>query len=93
MEKQILELLLELKQEVKEMNNRIDKLDFNMNDKIDKLDFNMNDKIDKLDFNMKDGFETLEIKIDEVDLKLRKSNKKLSDQIALNMESIESLKQ
>ncbi len=82
MEKQILELLLELKQEVKEMNNRIDK-----------LDFNMNDKIDKLDFNMKDGFETLEIKIDEVDLKLRKSNKKLSDQIALNMESIESLKQ
>ena len=75
MEKQILELLLELKQEVKEMKTEI------------------NNKIDKLDFHMKDGFETLEIKIDEVDLKLRKSNKKLSEQIALNMELIEALKQ
>ena len=52
----------------------------------------INLRLDKLEFKMEDGFETLELKIDKVDLKLRESNKRLSDQIAANMESIENLK-
>ena len=77
MENKILEVLLDIQKDLKNVQNDVK---------------GINDRLDKMEYRMNDGFETLEIKIDEVDLKLRKSNKRLSEQIASNMESIEKLK-
>lgn len=77
MENKILEILLDIQKDLKNVQNDVK---------------GINDRLDKMEYRMNDGFETLEIKIDEVDLKLRKSNKRLSEQIASNMESIEKLK-
>ena len=84
MEKKILDLLLEMNSEIKGVKNEMRDIKNEIKD--------INLRLDKLEFKMKDGFETLELKIDDVDLKLRKSNKRLSEQIAANMESIENLK-
>ena len=84
MEKKILDLLLEMNSEIKGVKNEMRDMKNEIKD--------INLRLDKLEFKMKDGFETLELKIDDVDLKLRKSNKRLSEQIAANMESIENLK-
>ena len=88
MEKKILDLLLEMKSEMKDMKTEIQGMKNEMQDM--RTDFNL--RLNKLEFKMEDGFETLELKIDKVDLRLRENNKKLSDQIAANMESIENLK-
>ena len=88
MEQKILDLLLEMKSEMKDMKTEIQGMKNEMQDM--RTDFNL--RLNKLEFKMEDGFETLELKIDDVDLKLRKSNKRLSEQIAANMESIENLK-
>ena len=77
MENKILEVLLDIQKDLKNVQNDVK---------------GINDRLDKMEYRMNDGFETLEIKIDEFDLKLRKSNKRLSEQIASNMESIEKLK-
>jgi len=88
MEKKILDLLLEMNSEMKDMKTEIQGMKNEMQDM--RTDFNL--RLNKLEFKMEDGFETLELKIDKVDLRLRENNKKLSDQIAANMESIENLK-
>ena len=88
MEKKILVLLLEMNSEMKDMKTEIQGMKNEMQDM--RTDFNL--RLNKLEFKMEDGFETLELKIDKVDLRLRENNKKLSDQIAANMESIENLK-
>lgn len=88
MEKKILDLLLEMNSEIKGVKNEIQGMKNEMQDM--RTDFNL--RLNKLEFKMEDGFETLELKIDKVDLRLRENNKKLSDQIAANMESIENLK-
>ena len=88
MEKKILDLLLEMNSEIKDMKTEIQGMKNEMQDM--RTDFNL--RLNKLEFKMEDGFETLELKIDKVDLRLRENNKKLSDQIAANMESIENLK-
>ena len=88
MEKKILDLLLEMNSEMKDMKTEIQGMKNEMQDM--RTDFNL--RLNKLEFKMEDGFETLELKIDKVDLRLRENNKKLSDQIAANIESIENLK-
>ena len=88
MEQKILDLLLEMNSEMKDMKTEIQGMKNEMQDM--RTDFNL--RLNKLEFKMEDGFETLELKIDKVDLRLRENNKKLSDQIAANMESIENLK-
>ena len=88
MQKKILDLLLEMNSEMKDMKTEIQGMKNEMQDM--RTDFNL--RLNKLEFKMEDGFETLELKIDKVDLRLRENNKKLSDQIAANMESIENLK-
>lgn len=88
MEKKILDLLLEMNSEMKDMKTEIQGMKNEMQDM--RTDFNL--RLNKLEFKMEDGFETLELKIDKVDLRLRENNKRLSDQIAANMESIENLK-
>ena len=88
MDKKILDLLLEMNSEMKDMKTEIQGMKNEMQDM--RTDFNL--RLNKLEFKMEDGFETLELKIDKVDLRLRENNKKLSDQIAANMESIENLK-
>ena len=84
MEKKILDLLLEMNSEIKGVKNEMQSMKTEIK--------NLNARLNKLGFEMEAGFETLEIKIDEVNLNLRKSNKRLSEQIAANMESIENLK-
>ena len=88
MEKKILDLLLEMNSEMKDMKTEIQGMKNEMQDM--RTDFNL--RLNKLEFKMEDGFETLELKIDKVDLRLRENNKRLSNQIAANMESIENLK-
>lgn len=46
MDKQILEILIQMKSEFKDINNQIKE---------------MNSKIDRIEYNMNDGFETLEL--------------------------------
>ena len=82
MEKKILDLLLEMNSEIKGVKNEMQSMKTEIK--------NLNARLNKLGFEMEAGFETLEIKIDEVNLNLRKSNKRLSEQIAANMESIEN---
>lgn len=84
MENKILEVLLDIQKDLKNVQNDVKGVKEEIK--------GINDRLDKMEYRMNDGFETLEIKIDEVDLKLRKSNKRLSEQIASNMESIEKLK-
>ena len=95
MEQKILDLLLEMNSEIKGVKNEMQSMKSeikNLKDEVQDMKSDFDLRLDKLEFKMKDGFETLELKIDDVHLKLRKSNKRLSEQIAANMENIENLK-
>lgn len=60
MEKKILDLLLEMNSEIKGVKNEMRDMKNEIKD--------INLRLDKLEFKMEDGFETLELKIDKVDL-------------------------
>ena len=67
MEKKILDLLLEMNSEIKGVKNEMQSMKTEIK--------NLNARLNKLGFEMEAGFETLEIKIDEVNLNLRKIKK------------------
>ena len=69
MEKKILDLLLEMNSEMKDMKTEIQGMKTEIK--------NLNARLNKLGFEMEAGFETLEIKIDEVNLNLRKIKKSI----------------
>lgn len=69
MEKKILDLLLEMNSEIKGVKNEMQSMKTEIK--------NLNARLNKLGFEMEAGFETLEIKIDEVNLNLRKNKKSI----------------